>query len=282
MTSDVFVGHTRKRRVSKTVASVAVYLILTIVAIFCAGPFLWMLSTSFKGNENIYEMALIPKYPTFDNYIGVFEMVKIPNYFGNTIIITGMGIFLDILLATLCAYPLAKMEFYGKGVVMGVLLATQILPSSAGMIVNYLTIARLGLVNTFTGVIITGATGVFSIILFRQAYLAVPNETIESAKIDGASDLRVWAHIMLPYSLPTISTVIIFDFIAKWNNFLWPVIVLMPDKYPIAAALSYLNGVFNYRFGYVVAATVLSVIPIVIVFIACQKNYINAVAGAIK
>jgi putative chitobiose transport system permease protein len=271
-----------KSRWLKGIKRLMLYLVLIMVAILCAGPFLWMISTSFKGNENVYEMYLIPKFPTLDNYIGVVQMLEIHKYFLNTIFLTGVGIFLDVLLATLCAYPLAKLDFYGKKLIMGVLVATQILPASAGMIVNYLTISSLGLVNTFAGVILPGATGIFSIILFRQAYLSVPNETLESARIDGASDLRIWANIMLPFILPAIATIVIFDFIAKWNSFLWPMIILMPAKFPIATMLNYLSNSFNYNFKYVVASTVLSVIPVVIVFIACQKSYINTVAGAIK
>lgn len=272
----------RRRSWRKITHKMMIYVVLILVAILCAGPFVWMVSTSLKSNENVYEMSLIPKNPTLANYSGVVEFLELPKYFGNTIIITVMGILLDVLLGSLCAYPLAKMDFYGKGAVMGLLVATQILPASAGTIVNYLTISRLHLMNTFTAVILPGATGVFSIILFRQAYLSVPNEELESARIDGATDAIIWLRIMLPHIVPTISTIVIFDFIGKWNSFLWPIIVCMPEKYPIAAALNYLNGVFNYNFGYMAAATVLSVLPVIVVFIACQKNYINAVAGAIK
>ena len=272
----------RRRSWRKVMRKAMIYLLLVMVAILCAGPFVWMVSTSLKSNENVYEMSLIPKHPTLANYSGVVEFLELPKYFGNTIIITASGILLDVLLGSLCAYPLAKMDFYGKKFVMGLLVATQILPASAGTIVNYLTISRLHLMNTFTAVILPGATGVFSIILFRQAYLSVPNEELEAARIDGATDTVIWLRIMLPHIVPTISTIVIFDFIGKWNSFLWPIIVCMPEKYPIAAALNYLNGVFNYNFGYMAAATVLSVIPVIAVFIACQKNYINAVAGAIK
>ena len=283
MVNDRAVPHYNKPLSGKKIFHKAIlYLLLILVAILCAGPFIWMVSTSLKSNENVYEMSLIPKNPTLANYSGVVEFLELPKYFMNTLIITISGIFLDVLLGSMCAYPLAKMDFYGKRLVMGVLIATQILPASAGTIVNYLTISRLHLMNTFAAVIIPGATGVFSIILFRQSYLSVPNEELESARIDGATDRIIWLRIMLPHIVPTISTIVIFDFIGKWNSFLWPIIVLMPEKYPIAAALNYLNGVFNYNFGYMAAATVISVIPVIAVFIACQKNYINAVAGAIK
>ena len=133
------------------------------------------------------------------------------------------------------------------------------------------------------GVILPTSVKTFSIILLRQAYLGIPKELIEAAKIDGAGELRTWATIMIPGIMPSISTIIIFDFIGNWNAFLWPIIVLQdPEKYPLATALQYLNGSFSYKFGYVAAGTVISIIPVLLVFMMCQKNYIEAVSGAVK
>ena len=158
-----------------------------------------------------------------------------------------------------------------------------IIPAAAGMIINYLTISRMHLLNTMLGVILPGSVKTFSIVLMRQAYLGVPKDLIEAAKIDGAGELRIWGKIMVPSIMPSISTIIIFDFINNWNAFLWPIIVLQdPNKYPLATALQYLNGSFSYKFGYVAAGTVISIIPVLIVFIVCQKNYIEAVSGAVK
>ena len=175
------------------------------------------------------------------------------------------------------------MRFKGKNVVLSLLLASMIIPAAAGMIINYLTISAMHLLDTLAGVILVGSVKVFSIILMRQGYLGVPKDLIEAARIDGAGELRIWWQIMLPGIMPTISTVIIFDFISRWNEFLWPIIVLQdPEKYPLAAALQYLNGSFNYKFGYIAAGAIISVIPVIIVFILCQKNYIEAVSGAVK
>lgn len=258
------------------------YLVLIVVAFVCAGPYLWMLSTSFKGNENIYHLTLIPRHPTLLNYVGVVRFLHLFRYIGNTLYITIFGILLDVVFSTLCAYPLAKYSFHGKRVVTGILLSTQILPATAGLIVNYLTVGALGLMGGYWAVILPTSITVFSIILFRQAYLAIPNGLIEAARIDGAGELRVWGQILIPQIMPAISTIIIFDFIFKWNNFLWPIIVLNNDKYPIAAALNYLTGQFNFQFGYIAAGTIISVVPIVAVFLAFQKSYISAVAGAVK
>jgi putative chitobiose transport system permease protein len=270
------------RKMKKTMTRIILYIVLILVAILCAGPFLWMLSTSFKGNENIYEMSLFPKRPTISNYLGVVQFLELPKYIWNTFVMTSVGIVLDVVLATLCAYPLAKFDFYGKKFITGALLSTQILPAAAGLIVNYLTVGKLGIMGNYLAVILPSSVAVFSIILFRQAYFSVPTEIIEAARIDGASEMHIWIKIMVPQIVPAISTVIIFDFVNKWNNFLWPIIVLDPEKYPIAAALNYLGGMFNFQFGYIAAATIISVIPIILIFIIFQKNYINAVGGAVK
>ncbi|WP_346669037.1 carbohydrate ABC transporter permease [uncultured Subdoligranulum sp.] len=267
----------------RMVRAVLTYIMLILIAIICAGPFIWLLAASFRSGQNIYDISLIPENPTVENYVGVWEFLSVPRYLLNTVIITVGSIVLDVILSALCAYPLACMRFKGKNVVLSLLLASMIIPAAAGMIINYLTISAMHLLDTLAGVILVGSVKVFSIILMRQGYLGVPKDLIEAARIDGAGELRIWWQIMLPGIMPTISTVIIFDFISRWNEFLWPIIVLQdPEKYPLAAALQYLNGSFNYKFGYIAAGAIISVIPVIIVFILCQKNYIEAVSGAVK
>lgn len=270
----------QKKKIAK---NILIYLGLILIAAICAGPFLWMLSTSFKSGQNIYDLSFIPQNPTTENYAGVMEFLNIPRYILNTLIITCSSIVLDVVFSALCAYALACMDFKGKKIIMGALLVSMIVPAAAGMIINYLIISKVHLLNTYAGAILPGAVKVFSIILLRQSYMAVPKELIEAARIDGAGEMRIWWKIMMPGILPSVSTVVIFDFISKWNEFLWPIIVLQdPEKYPLATALQYLNGSFNYKFGYIAAGTIISILPVIIVFILCQKNYVEAVSGAVK
>ena len=209
--------------------------------------------------------------------------MNLGKYFGNTVFITFGAIILDVLFSSLCAYPLATMEFKGKKLIFGLLVATMIIPAAAGMIVNYLIITNLHLLNSLWAVILPSSVKAFSIILMRQAYLGIPKEMIEAARIDGAGEVRIWRQIMLPGILPSVSTIVIFDFIANWNSFLWPIIVLQdPEKYPLATALQYLNGSFSYKYGYVAAGTIISIVPVLLVFLIFQKNYIEAVSGAVK
>lgn len=267
----------------KAVRITLTYIMLILIAIICAGPFIWLLAASFRSGQNIYDISLIPENPTLENYIGVWEFLSVPRYLLNTVIITVGSIAMDVIFSALCAYPLACMRFKGKNVILSLLIASMIIPAAAGMIINYLTISAMHLLDTLAGVVLVGSVKVFSIILMRQGYMGVPKDLIEAARIDGAGELRIWWQIMLPGIMPTVSTVIIFDFISRWNEFLWPIIALQnPEKYPLAAALQYLNGSFNYKFGYIAAGAIISVIPVIIVFILCQKNYIEAVSGAVK
>ena len=254
-----------------------------MIAVLCAGPFFWLLLSSLRVGANIYSLHFRLSDFSIGNFTGVVSYMNLPMYLGNTVVITVSAIVLDVVFSAMCAYPLALMDFKGKNIVFGILVATMIIPAAAGMIVNYLIISKLHLLNTFLGVILPSSVKAFSIILMRQAYLGVPKELVEAARIDGAGELRTWAQIMVPGIMPSISTVIIFDFIGNWNAFLWPIIVLQdPNKYPLATALQYLNGSFSYKFGYVAAGTIISIIPVLIVFIICQKNYIEAVSGAVK
>ncbi|MDR3173908.1 MAG: carbohydrate ABC transporter permease [Treponema sp.] len=274
------------KNIRYTAAGVAavtgIYAVLFLVAFLCAGPFLWLLSTSFKANENIYTLSLLPERFSLDNYFGVFALLNIGRMLMNSVIIAAGGVTLNALMGSLCAYPLAKMDFFGKKTINTALVATMIIPAAAGLVVNYITISRFHLRGNFLGVIIPNSVNVFSIILLRQAYLSIPKEMMDSARIDGARELLIWRSIMLPQILPTIATVVIMDFINKWNQFLWPLLVLNVDQYPVATGLKHISGQFNYKFTNVAAGTVLSVIPVIIIFISFQKYYVNTTMGALK
>ena len=272
-----------KKKRKYFLGKISTYLVLTFVAILCAGPFIWLLLSSLRTGANIYDLHYSLKNFTFANYTGVMQTMELGKYVWNTVLITFGGIAIDVIFSSMCAYPLATMEFKGKKIIFGLLVATMIIPAAAGMIINYLTVSKMQLLNTMLGVILPGSVKTFSIILMRQAYLGIPRELIEAARIDGAKERKIWTTIMIPGIMPSISTIVIFDFIANWNSFLWPIIVLQdPNKYPLATALQYLNGSFSYKFGYVAAGTIISIIPVLVVFMICQKNYIEAVSGAVK
>lgn len=283
MTNSVAKRQSIRRKNKHILGKAGTYIVLILIAVLCAGPFIWLLLSSLRTGANIYDLHFALENFTLSNYTGVIEYMDLGKYVGNTVLITFGGILIDVVFSALCAYPLATMNFKGKNFIFGLLVATMIIPAAAGMIINYLTISKMHLLNTFLGVILPGSVKTFSIILMRQAYLGIPGELIDAARVDGAGEIRIWTTVMLPGIMPSISTIIIFDFISNWNSFLWPIIVLQsPDKYPLATALQYLNGSFSYKFGYVAAGTIISIIPVLIVFMICQKNYIEAVSGAVK
>ena len=277
-------SNVKKRIRTKVIVSNTVsYILLITIAIICAGPFIWLLLSSLRTGANIYDLHFSLSSFSLVNYTGVMEFMQLHKYVLNTVVITAGAIAIDVVFSAMCAYPLATMNFKGKNIVFSILVATMIIPAAAGMIINYLTISKMHLLDNVMGVILPSSVKTFSIILLRQAYLGVPKELIDAAKIDGADQLLTWLRVMLPGIIPSISTVVIFDFIGNWNAFLWPIIIFKdPAKYPLATALQYLNGSFSYKFGYVAAGTILSIIPVLIVFMLCQKNYIEAVSGAVK
>lgn len=276
-------GMLRYRRIARKAANRTIcYIILIAVAFICAGPFLWLVSTSLKSNENIYAVKFLPEHPSFQAYFDVIRLLNVGTMLKNSVIIAGGGVLLNLILATLCAYPLAKMDFYGKKFINNALLATMIIPAAAGLVVNYITIQNLHLNGNYLGVILPNSVNVFSIIMLRQAYLAVPKELLDSARIDGAGELLVWWKILLPQIRPSMLTVVIMDFVNKWNMFLWPLLVLNVDQYPVATGMQYISQSFEYKFVNVAAGTVLSVLPVIIIFVIFQKQYINNTAGAMK
>jgi putative chitobiose transport system permease protein len=277
----------RRKKISlkRVVHAVLVYSLMTLTALFCLGPFLWLLSTALKLNANVYQFPpqFIPWPITFKNFTDVFSIMPLWTYIWNTILMTGMGVFLNLVTCTITAYPLARFNFPGRNFIFYAIVSTMILPNAAGMIVHFLIILKLGLYNTLLGIVLPSAVSVFNIFLLRQAFITIPQEMEDAARIDGASEFRIFWNIMVPMIRPAIATVVIFDFMAFWNSFIWPIVVLDdPHKYPLTAALQYLQGELNYNFPYIAAGTIISVIPIIVVFLILQKQFINGMVGAVK
>ncbi|QYR19193.1 carbohydrate ABC transporter permease [Paenibacillus sp. sptzw28] len=271
--------------VNRVAGAAVLYTLMILTALFCLGPFLWLLSTSLKVNANIYQFPpqFIPWPITFKNFIDVFNIMPLWTNIWNTVLMTAMGVGLNLLTCTIMAYPLARFRFPGRNLIFYAIISTMILPNGAGMIVHFLIIQKMGLYNTLLGIVLPSAVTVFNVFLLRQAFITIPQEMEDAARIDGASEFRIFWNIMVPMIRPAIATIVIFDFMAFWNSFIWPIVVLDdPNKYPLTAALQYLQGELSYNFPYIAAGTVISVIPIIIVFLLLQKQFINGMVGAVK
>lgn len=261
------------------------YTILILLAVFFAFPFFWVLSTSLKTAVDVFSWPpkWIPKPPTLENYRMVLKKLPILRYFLNTLIITGMGILFNVVLATLAAYPLARLNFKGRNLIFAIILLPMMIPMQGGLIVNFITITKLHLYDTFLGVVLPGAVSIFGIFLMRQHYQSVPKELEDAARIDGCNEFQLWWKIMLPMVRPATTTLAIFSFTAYWNAFLWPLIVLQdPNKYPLQVGLSYLSSTFEGNFRQICAGIIIAAVPILVFFFFTQRFFIEGYQGALK
>ncbi|SFS78378.1 carbohydrate ABC transporter permease [Paenibacillus sp. 453mf] len=275
----------RKKKTARIIRMAITYLMLFLLAIFMMGPFLWLLSVSLMPGRNIFSSppAIFPTFIDFENYVQVWQFMNFPRYMWNTVVITVLGVVFNIILSCMTGYPLAVFRFKGRNFVFVTLIATMIIPSSTAMIVHYLTIQDLGLGGSYLGVVLPAAVSVFNIFLMRQTFLNIPIDVRDSGKIDGASEFRIWWQLILPLVKPGIAVIALLEFMSFWNSFLWPMVILDdPLKYPLASALTTLNGQFSYNFGWIAAGTMISVIPIIVVFLFTQRYYMEGIAGAVK
>jgi putative chitobiose transport system permease protein len=259
------------------------YLLLCTVAVITLGPFLYLLLTSLHTGKAVFQMPPTIFPLTTKNYQAVFTILPVGKYVWNTVRIVAMGVSLNLFVCALAAYPLAKLQFRGRDLVFYAMVSTMLLPNAAGSIVNFITLKNLHLTNTLLGVVLPSGASVFNIFLLRQAYQTVPRELDEAARIDGANEWWIFSRINLPLIKAALATVVIFDFMAFWNSFIWPVIILRdPALYPLAAGLRYLQGQFSFNFAYIAAGAVVSILPMIILFLVLQKQFIQGVMGALK
>ena len=269
-----------------------IYLLLLLILVVSVYPFVWTFVTSLETSGGIFEFppSLVPTDPSLRNYKEVFSLVPVARQVLNSLIICVLGVGLSVAFCALAAYPLAKMNFPGRNFVFYAILATLVLPNEAGLIVNYVTTVKLGLlrpeagaVGQFAAIILPALPSTVGLFLLRQAYLAIPLELIEAARIDGAGELTIWRRVMLPLTMPTIAAFSILQFVAIWNSFLWAVIVLRDrELYPLAAGLLDLAGAFATNTRAVSAGAIIQIIPILIIFFIFQRYFMRGLEGAVK
>lgn len=262
------------------------YILLIAIAIFMIFPFVWILSTSFKGNQEAlfsYPPQWIPQFPTLDNYKAVFGQINIFQCFINSVIITVMGVLLNVITAALAAYPLARINFWGRNVVFALILAPMMIPIQGTMIVNYLTLKELSLLNSYLGAVITTAVFIIGVFVLKSAFEAIPMEMEEAARVDGCGEFGIWWRIMVPMVKPSLAAVSILAFVYYWNDFMWPLIIFRDmEKIPLQVGLTKLESAFQTNFRYVAAGAVFSMVPILLFFGFTQRYFVEGTRGAIK
>ena len=264
----------------KIVRALFTYMLLLLITCITIVPFLWTLTTSLKGqNDTIFSIPpqIFPSNITFENFITVWNTLPIPLYLLNSTLLTVFGVILPLILCSFAAFPLARMNFKGRNFVFILIIATMMIPNEVTMIPVYLVIQKLGLLGTYTGVIITMAITPLGIFLMRQGFMGIPREIEESAVIDGANVWQIFWRLLFPMVKPMLGVLAILSFIASWNNFLWPLLILDdPNMHPITLGLYQLQGTFSQNTRLIAAGAIIALLPVMIVFIAFQRFFIEA------
>ena len=259
---------------------------LLVLALLSLAPLAWMLSVSFmpRGEAAQFPPPLLPSAPTFDNYRELFARTGMARYFANSLLVALSITGLSLLVNTMAGYAFAKLRFRGRERLFQWLLAALVVPAQVAMLPLFLLMKQLGLVNSYWGVILPGMAGVFGIFLVRQYARSLPDELIEAARIDGAGELRIFFRIVLPLLGPVIATLAVFTFMASWNDFMWPLIVLTDQQhYTLPVALASLSREYIMDVELMMAGAVVTVLPVLGLFLLLQRYYVQGLLlGSVK
>lgn len=271
-----------KRGKNKAISRIIVYTVLIFVAGIMLIPFVWMLSSSLKLEKDVFSFPIqwIPKKFYWENYKVIWEKVPLFTGFINSIKITVVVTVLQILTSTFAAYSFAKLKFKGRDIIFMIYILTISVPWQVYMVPQFIMMSKFGLTDSHIGLIIMHtftATGVF---LIRQFYMGVPNELIEAARIDGLNEYGIYARIMLPLSKPAIATLCITTFTFEWNDFMGPLVYLSTNsKKTIQLMLRMFNTQYSSNYALIMAAAVISLIPVMILFLGLQKYFVEGIAS---
>jgi multiple sugar transport system permease protein len=271
---------------SATFARTALYAALILFGTLSLIPLLWMLSASFMhtGEASAFPPTLLPKHPTLSHYRDLFGRLALGRYALNSAIVAVVTTAGALVINASAGYAFAKLRFRGRDRTFGVLAAGLAIPVQVAMLPLFLLIKSLGLVNSYGGVIIPGLASIFGIFLVRQYALAIPDDLLDAARIDGASELRVFRSIVLPTIRPVLATLALWTFLATWNDFMWPLIVLSDDRrYTLPVALAGLVGEHAQDVELMMAGAVVTVLPVLVLFLMLQRYFVEGVTeGSVK
>ncbi len=268
---------------NRIIGNTAKYLLLILIAAIMVGPFLWMMSASLKLNKDVFAFPVewIPKEPRWQNYQDIWTKIPLGTFVFNTGKITVIVTILQVITSSFAAYAFAKLKFKGKNVLFLAYISTIAVPWQAYMVPQFILMSKMGLNNTHLSIILLQAFSAFGVFMMRQFYMGIPDELCEAARIDGLNEYGIWAKIMLPLSKPSLSTLVIFTFVNTWNDFLGPMIYLTKTELKtIQIGLRMFISQYSSEYGLIMAASVVTLIPVLIIFLALQKNFVQGVASA--
>lgn len=271
----------RQGREWPTAGDVLTYLTLVVGTFIMFGPVVWLVLSSFKEAGELYKLppALFPEHFTVNNYTEALEQFPFLVYLRNSVFVTFTSTVLTLVINSMAAFALSKYRFRGRNALFMIILSTLVVPLSVIMIPVFLVIANLGMTNSLLGLIIPPAATPTGVFLLRQYMLTIPDELIEAARIDGASEWRIYWQIALPLAKPALAVLAIFSVMWRWNDLLWPLIVTnRSELFTLQIGLSTFQGVNITQWQYILAMTVLSLIPMTLVFVFLQKYLVKGIA----
>lgn len=260
----------------------AFYSLLILFALFFILPLVWMVVTSIKPFQEWLMPNWIPLNPTLDSFRSLFADPTLPmdSWFLNSLIIATVFTLLVLALDALAAYAYARMQFRGRNLLFGLLLATLVMPGVMFLIPNFITVTRLGWLGTFQGVIAPGLSGVFGVFFLRQFFQSIPVELEEAAYIDGAGTWRTFFSVVLPLSRGALATLGVITFMESWNSFLWPLLILgnVREMQTLPVGLATLQGQYTFDYGKLMAGAVVTTIPVLLLFVLLQRYIVQSIA----
>ncbi|MDY7013834.1 MAG: carbohydrate ABC transporter permease [Cyanobacteriota bacterium] len=269
---------------TKRLQILGTYAVLSAIALVMLFPLLWLFGTSLKSPaENIFGFPpqLLPRQPTLANFAIAWQTAPFGRYLFNSFLVAVLTVVLNLLFCSLAAYPLARLNFPGRDLIFAIVLATIMIPFQIVMIPLYVITVELGLKNTYLGLILPGLASAFGIFLLRQAFQGVPQELEEAGRLDGCSEVGLWWHVMIPAVRPALATLAIFVFIGSWSDFLWPLLVIdRPEYYTLPLGVATLAGTFSLDWRLIAAGSIISILPVLILFLFLQRYIIPTDAGS--
>ncbi len=257
-----------------------------LIAALVLLPLAWMVSVSFMapGEAAQFPPPLVPATPTLENYRALFASYGVGRYLANSVLVSSLATGLALLFTVPAGYAFAKLRFRGRDRVFQALVAALVIPGQIGMLPLFLELKAMGLVNSYAGVLVPWLAGIFGIFLVRQYALSVPTEMLEAARVDGAGEWTILTRIVLPTLQPILVTLALFVFLGSWNDFLWPLIVLSDDRlYTLPVALAALSRERVQDIELMMAGSVVTTLPVLILFLALQRFYMRGLlAGSVK
>jgi len=256
--------------------------LLFLFTIFFALPIIWMGITAIKPFNEWLTPNFIPINPTLNNFTSIFNDATLPvaRWFFNSFFIATVFTVLIVVIDSLAAYAYARMEFRGRKLMFALLLTTLVMPGIMFVIPNYITIAELGWIGSYQGIIAPGLSGVFGVFFLRQFFLSIPKELEEAAYVDGATTWQTFVKVVLPLSGGAIATLAVITFLTSWNDFLWPLLMTSPvrEMQTLPVGLATLQGQYTFDYGKLMAGALVLTIPVLLLYVLAQRYIIRSIA----